>query len=93
MAQLRVAAAALSALAALLIVGAAVVPGTVDGVGQQTAQVDMDWSATLTTTRTTATCQVVNEPGLWPTSPIREKLLHSLAQLGAEASPVFWQSW
>lgn len=30
---------------------------------------------------------------MWPTSPIRETQLHWLAELGSEASPVFWQSW
>eukprot|EP01043_Picozoa_sp_COSAG02_P046987 COSAG02_NODE_4455_length_5341_cov_2.211560_1_plen_494_part_00 len=37
--------------------------------------------------------QVVVEPPMWPTSPIRATQLHWLSALGAEASPVFWQSW
>jgi hypothetical protein len=57
------------------------------------ATIDIDWSATLATTRTTPTCQVVVEPPMWPTSKIRETQLHWLSELGPEASPVFWQSW
>merc|ERR1711907_741920 len=57
------------------------------------APVTVDWGHTLVMTRTTPTCQVVVEPPMWPTSPVREAQLHWLAELGTEASPVFWQSW
>jgi hypothetical protein len=58
-----------------------------------TATITTDWDTTLVISHTTPTCQVVVEPPMWPTSPIRETQLHWLRELGVEASPVFWQSW
>jgi hypothetical protein len=58
-----------------------------------TATITTDWDTTLVISHTTPTCQVVVEPPMWPTSPIRETQLHWLQELGVEASPVFWQSW
>ena len=57
------------------------------------SSVNIHWEETLVETQTTPTCQVVVEPPMWPTSDVRETQLHWLAELGSEASPVFWQSW
>jgi hypothetical protein len=60
---------------------------------QGPATTTVDWAAAPIVTYTTPSCQVVVEPPMFPGSSIRATQLHWLAELGVEASPVFWQSW
>jgi hypothetical protein len=92
--------AAPSSRVVLLLLAAAAAAGTHPGRGFARTHsnapinsVTIKWGSTLVVTNTTPSCQVVVEPPMWPTSPIRETQLHWLSELGVEASPVFWQSW